>query len=1817
MKTKLIALAVALFSLSASAEFRIYRHVPELNFKSEQETAKEEARDAFFVAMQGYTCYLPSEDSYCTVPLRWHNNMSDQVSVWRDGNRLATGYSGEIQATVRLNQSFDYYIRKGAGEDGEVVDAANVKAIYDPNAMTGLLKTPNDGVCDITYGMKSCKQAVSWETNSPIASIWIAKKGSPTKIQDVMTKSGNLEIDIGPFANLYELRAGKSADGNLMASVSVEGKPVQYAGTLALDDGATCLVGSSQESCDLPVSWASEKPTSVWVDNKRQTEPSAGGKGVVRVPYGSHRVVLRPENVLGTDLVTLKAEAKLSDIKASIALQGEPCTIGYADTMCRATATISTNLPVAYLFKGDTRLQEGSHFAYSLEHTEQGNVYTLRQGPQRDSQLLATYVAKAEKQKSYGELIIEGECVFPYKGASCTLPASFKSNVEGIVIDSAGKHYSDYSSLYNHSYPKEDVFNVTLKNDGNNTTTQTFMLKAVDRSKPWLQSETIAQQSVTGTLFENTGTMAPLNATTCNLPSNKETCFASLAITSTSSVVSIWRHDGVMVYAGYAGSESRVLSVPVAEGENTFYLKEGRENFDGSLAETKITGLKIDYYASKDPSMIDTCSVRYMGWHCIVTIKTLSNLKTEPYSAYYLSSANEKYDVYHQIESHTYGNGSFAITISVPKDQEQVKKIIIASGTSSYLYDEKVPGSVNGGSKLNDRILYDQFEVYGKPSRFNVRDYSDSGDFGCTLYPGSTYCVIKGLINYSFNTDSDNFNSIACLLNGTATKGEKSFAGISGPVSGAIEYNGTFYPDRESRIVIKNYQSSSTCANDELYPAAHGRMVNVTYEYTKPENVKAAFSKDSFSCNLSYHGEPSCLVDMNTGYPLTADRDATIGTGNGKPMLYVKRLDNGQLSTPIAQNDAIFSGKTTGGVIHKVTINEGDKDVMVGLMVMAGDAPADNDPMIDTAVINHGYAPVQAKLYIQRNVLDGSLYQVLNRVHTLWYYYNDNYSIPSLNSMFPGIFTTGQECFIHKDATTCKAQVAAQLTKGSASLFLDGFYLGSVSEYSSAKCSTDRLPDSCGYIWKTLDLAEGSHLIQLYDGVGESAKNNPLVAERTLVASRPVYTGSITLAPRKLRNYGASEDFVISAKANRKAYLFRKGVDTVLGQNTLNTYVDFEVINYTDHLSAGAYTYVLGSHSSLNDPDFEVLDEQTLIVEAEVNTIELTKVVNKEFYFNSCYQAVYEEGCEITFAYKGTSSPALSDGKLYASMCLVDSNGGISNVGSLTRYSSFRNATARINTDSSVLNIYDGLECPSSLQQSDIPLIGKIEGLNVKTGITPSATFGKHASFNNYTLNERGEWQCVSSYEGNSDCRFYFNATPTNQVVDGKSLYSIAAWADGQEFITGSSSGVLNGSLLTTNISTRKIDIVVCETQAATKEGCPYVADRVIVSAKVLVDIKPYEYTVDFPKGDTCLLTAGESKCYANFEVKSNSPYISVVNDNGVVLKSHNNSTQTVINFTDLIDLSNNGVHEYKVVTGTSPTNNVMKTFSLNARLMTNDDFRIMDDQGNVIVPKATHGAPYVIDPLANNGSTVFSVPDGSVNYHNEIGPVKLFVDNVTPEQSVIENGEGKISFTSPSYSLVNEFLASAAKKNFTVKLTWLNEVGNKNYNIHEFSSPYKFIGYSYEPYTVTMSTGTSGMYTSTGSPYGTCSLANLCIDLKNAEMNIEGTSMKGGSNCTYCARIPLRSVSFNNAVGVQKQFSVALNSGFTQHRFFYRIVDTNTISDPTVTFQGQVRSLNMDGAWHALEFETMKGGEVLDFSWLGNATGKGAIEFFGRYERD
>lgn len=42
-----------------------------------------------------------------------------------------------------------------------------------------------------------------------------------------------------------------------------------------------------------------------------------------------------------------------------------------------------------------------------------------------------------------------------------------------------------------------------------------------------------------------------------------------------------------------------------------------------------------------------------------------------------------------------------------------------------------------------------------------------------------------------------------------------------------------------------------------------------------------------------------------------------------------------------------------------------------------------------------------------------------------------------------------------------------------------------------------------------------------------------------------------------------------------------------------------------------------------------------------------------------------------------------------------------------------------------------------------------------------------------------------------------------------------------------------------------------------------------------------------------------------------------------------------------------------------------------------------------------------------------------------------------------------------------------------------------------------------------------------------------------------------------------------------------------------------------------------MDGAWHALEFETMKGGEVLDFSWLGNAAGKGAIEFFGRYERD
>lgn len=1814
MKTKFLSVALSLLSVmsfSAGAEFRIYRHVPELNFKVDENIVEEEAREAFFIAMQGYTCQLPSVDSYCTVPLRWHNNTDNEVSVWRDGNKLATGYSGYIEATVRLGQSFDYYIIKGTEKNGQVVDAAKVTAVYDPNAVQGSLRSNNNGKCEITYGNKSCEQVISWETNSPAASVWLVKRNGSEKIQDIFTSSGSLNVDIGNYANLYQLRSGKTLESALLASISVEGKTLDYSGNMILEEGSTCLIASAEEMCELPVTWQSENRTSVWVNNKRQTEPSTGGVGLIKVPFGKHKVYLRPENVLGTNIATLDAEAKISDVKATITNNGSVCEIGYAEKSCQSSVTITSNLPVVYLFKGESYLASGSTFNRNIEHTESGIVYTLREGATRNSQILATYLAKADKQKPFGELVIDGECVFEYKGSTCQLPASFNANVEGIVIDSKGKHYSAYSSLWGQSYAKQDDFVVKLTNDGNKTTTENFMLKSVVRGTSWLNLETIDQKSITGVLKQNSGTLSAISSTSCNLPSNKLTCTINVAYTASAAKVSIWRQDGVNVYTGTASSTERTVTLPLLEGENTFYLKEGLENYPGSLAEIKLTGVKIDYYASLDQDSEKTCYATIWNGSCSFSLKINSNLQNEWYSVYYMVSSNDNYDYYAKLDSFSVGNATMTHSIQVKGGEELVKrKIIIASDLKDRLYDEKIPGTVSSSYKLSTVILYDEFELEAYPSGFDVSEYSDSGVFTCRLYIDSDYCTLSATYLYSFNTLAKDYTSSICIMNGNTVKGSRTLTGTSSNISGSTNVSSSFYPGRATSVIIKN-NSASYCDSAGM-PAVFSKDIEVDYQYIKADEVKAVFKNKQASCNLLYRGDTSCEIKLYSGYLSSTDVEKTAGTGNKRPTVYVKRLNDGVNSTPAVQSSSILTSQNNG-TAHNIRINEGESNVVVGLMVLTGEAPSDNDPMIDSAVINHGYVPATADIYLQRAVLQESLWAAIKLSSTTYYYYNST-SINALSSRFPGIFVNDQRCLIHHQSDKCLIQIAVQSKSGASSVFLDGEYLGDVLESSS--CSTYRTPSACGYAWHTAELPAGDHLIQVYDGLGESAKNNELVAEKSILAVRPAYTGSITLATRKLRYYGAVEDFVITASANRKAYLFKKGENKVLSQNTLNTYVEYESLSFTDSLAAGQYTYILGTHADMNNPSFEVLDEKTLVVEHENNTLALRPTVGKEFYYNQCYQATYETGCEINFSYKGAELSALADTKPYAAVCLVDHADKLKKAGELSRRTTFQSMVARIERTSKAIYFYDGLVCPENIHQSDMPLLGKIENLSVNDVAPPAATIAQSSSYNNFS-NENEGFRCTLTYEGNTNCRFYSRVTPVGQLIDGKSMFTIGVWIDGQDYLSGAAIGTVSPSYPITNISSRRMDVVVCEAQEPSKTGCPYSPEKVIATAMLNVDLKSYDYTVSLPSGNTCLVPPmGETACYVAMEISSSSPQISLINSKGTVVATATGSTGTLLKKTELIDLSNDGIHEYKVITGSDPKNSVVKSFVVKSRKMTDEDFSLMDSSGSPIERNSVLDSVAVVDPLGLNGDLTYIVSDRSVNYLNNIGPVKLFINNLTTEQSVIGFGDGSHLYSSPSYTLVNERLSSAAKRTFSVKMTWQNELKTTNYNVHAFTVPYKLIGYSGEPYTATPLPGTSSVASSLGSETNTC-YGNLCLNLKNTQVNISGTVMKANGSCSNCGTIALRKVSITNAAGQQRQFRLSLGGGYTHHRIFYRVVDTNTISDPTVTFKGQVRPINMNGEWHALEFESIKGGEVLDFSWMGNAAGTGAIEFFGRYERD
>lgn len=1755
-----LALA-SLCSINASAGFRIQHYAPELRWMT-QPPVEEAKVEAAILAPRGLSCYLPSADGYCTIPLFWLTNQGDPASLWRElnGNRIkvAQGYDGQINATVRLNQQPLYQVIKGSSSTGQVLDAAVLNAIWDPSVnpedqKIGEITLQNEGDCQILTDKSYCEVELSWTTrNVQSASLW---QRSPNGLVSVFegAKEAALKVAAYDHSTIYELREGTAPTGDLLAGAMTKGHRVEVTGSLALPDGTTCNLAPGQKTCQVRVSWETNDIGRLWMREQAMSSVAQAGQSLVTIKAEGGIVDLR---VGGTASGAILDRASLStvavDNSGSItSLSGDSCEIPYSGTNCEQTLQFSVDKGVGTLWDENNRtLGSGISKEVVVTATEYGQVYHLRSGTEIDGQILSTYIAKGIRQTYRGSIkpTTTDTCTFDYQGGKCQVSVDYEA--------------TDNSSIWETSKAsvvaggqKSGTVNLTLNDyTGEDESLLNFELKIHGNYSPKLSDPTLGAVVLKGVQPVHTGQLTAVAGTSCNLLYSKDSCALSLKSVTTAPAVTLW-DDQTGKSVWYGGNGTNTMSLNVAEGTYSYTLREGTKITNKAFGSINLTGVRPSYYAQLTMPSGTSCTVAESNAACTLSFKLNSNTATRVRYRDITTTPSAPW---------TTSNTNLAANASLTFSAANV--------TANRTYEFQVEQNASPNEPLD---IITATALINEPHTFELT--STLPQPGNGLQCGSQWSAVPGQ-SACLNSTPITWNTSASYVSACRRAvGADSYICLR-TTSKKVDFGG-YWSQADVEHIIDFYEGNvSPPSRSEAEKAGYRLLESRAYvpaRMMSPAEMDFKVNLGTYQCSYTDQDDEDCTQYVPVTYTLPYD---AINQSNSSTnfTLYYYLARKGSAST-----SSILSGAGSKGA--NISIHKNDPTFEWELRIRGGSVASLSDPVVGSFVVAPVYTDITGIVMLKR--VNDSIASQSTFTNSAIYPYYFSRAYDNATGKFGDV---AEDCLIQHNESECKVYTYISVTAGSrGSLFVDGVYR---SNFSS------------GLNLYALSLSEGVHDIAIYDGTNAGAINNKKIDGFKIRVRRPSYTGSLVADSNDvaLSYYGEKQSVNLRFNINTRAYVYNTDTNTML-QGTAPNYgadVKFRLSSSigSGALGAGVHNFELRTHPDKNDPANIVLATEQIRLTHKVQTMQIRASSSYQESFSSCRISYQPKYCNIYYEY--VNSHASSSGIV---ACVVSPT-GIRKNNEINGATSYASASVRAYLGDSEVRFYNGKNCPSTVANTEgYPLLLihpiAIDDYAVGADIVPRN--GANVVYADNT--EAKKWYCRQKYQGDN-CNITLGVFATIKETLGQPinayygayisnsndlLYPANTYND---YSFGLSIGTTAGGIY-------QYDVYACSNTNSSAANCPKDKSHYVNSAYVEIVLPEYTAALSTPKGDTCMGSYAATTCLIELNVTTDSSLVTIYRD-GVVIDTLTSKAMTK---SYNIPVKAKGQSTAIVVRdGSSASNRVLATLDVVAEVYDPAIFKFTSpmNSGDVLTTKSCVVSHLMRYPDCNI----------SIDYESD-NTLKYLVSNSAGSISPTEvSNDGSITFTSSNYiPTVPIFAGSGSTYNSGQIDAYLDS--SKKSLAARVKIPFTMVKYSDDvfgaPSQVTVARNNPSFYSNYCGRY--CGYYYY-IENNSQTLSIDSTFAIDDITFTYpaslcgtqttknyqrfCAYIDYMYMYKSVASGAQLTSVVPVTAGNTVKRIYYKLNSTN-FSDPAITINGVVRPLQTDGNWHYLDVNLKDLGSV------------------------
>lgn len=1735
-------------SLPAFADLRIQRFVPELDVAERSTPAQEEKVEAIIFAPKGYTCRLQATDGFCTVPLIWLTSKEVPASLWRlegDPIRMAYAYDGVVEAYLRLDQSITYELRDGKGYSDRLMDEATVSAILDHSPYkTGEFVVENDGQCQIYYGEESCPVQVSWTSELvETASVWQrTPKGHKLIIDRV--PEGSLALTAYDFATVYELREGLTPGGQLLAATVTKGVRVVPEGGIDLPDGASCLVERSTDTCGMRVSWETNDIARLWLRERPMSETLSDGQVLVDVGIKEAVLDLRAgSGPSGPILARATVRAEQGPFSGKF-IAPPACDIPYADDFCLMEVDFTTSADSATLWGPDERpVAQGQEGSFTARATEFGSTYHLRMGDDISSPLLATYIAKGNKQTYNGTLLADvTTCTLNYQRGSCVLSVDYTAT-DRATLWHPGQRLAMGGGNIN------GKINVTLFNtDGAATTPNRYDLRIHGLATPRITDPLLDQVVLTAIRPEHTASLVPATAATCNLLYSHSQCHVLAKIQSTAERVSVWEAEtNKQVWEGGSGAS---IYLTANEGDNTYVIREGVHPSNDILDTLIITALRPDYHMHLSTPQGDSCTANEYNGHCVIPLRGAGNTTGRIYTRDITTQSPSGWTTYGNPGLSTAGNLTIS-NITGPR----IYEVEARQSRAPYEVLDRIQVTANLGDQHDYTITS------------TLPGQGDS--IPCITFENSDRCRASFL----FTWDTTATRTTQCWRDNDENYYQSNV--LTGKSINQTQYYSKLIDSKTMDI----YEGSVSCLNKDQ-SLADGYRLLASVKMNKANDLPASqtpasFNSEEVSCNINYKGYGTCTVDI--GYKLDE-----MGFAHGeRPLLYV-RSESG---------DFVTSGSRAVSRTIKLTLKEGIKDQVFELRASKGSAPSDDDPILSRVTGNHGYIKFDGVAMASLGGLTLSNYTSRRSESNPRYFDRSKLLITDKSPFFLGrnaenwdYAPYSQTCNLNIDQDFCVIYLAGGLssTTGAASFFVNGLYIADFEKWGHSNTG--------------IALEAGSHEVSLREGRGAGSKDNRLLDIFTIKVERPEYVGAINFKgpPENVPYHGAKVTLDLSFDSNTNAYLFDKSSGELLCTSTRHR--DQSAVLHrskcTVNYGEGEHVFELRTHVDEFDDRNVVLDKIEISLPHNEQGIYVNPHSTYPQYFHSCERTYSTEGCSIYYTYENYYPN--SDGNSM-SVCAYNSESDVFlKRNSLATREKATSASTIIRENEDQIWFVDGPECPESQSDTRIPILHKKE-----VSSTPPSIVFDHVvtARESRVLNKLDEntWECLKLWE-NDNCVFDIKSSIVPRNEPGQSIKAYVALYYDSNFWKASGT-TISAARNFSGASEFTMSFVACEGNKTSSKYCPMNEESILDSFVIKQSLPVYVADLESSNDGYCQAKYGQSSCSLNISMTTDSGRVTIHRD-GQYLE-----TVSLKSFNKLFVLPAKPKGESTVIEvrdGTSKAGRVLASLEVIAELYDKSRFEFqyeaMSGKENTLSSTCIYSLHVISEQSSVCTYSIGYASDGSKKFVN--------INGGSPDFSLVKeiSGNGLIdlslitrprSITQWKSSTVDQLTAHVYSDE---SLTWLmgSLIIMQKPTIMSEKGFSTFSGLSVRRSAAKISSetyrlpegGFSARYHISGNNLLPVFSEIIVDDIALVRPPAcSATKVKNRSSVDLCNYIDYLVASLPMPPLKQSTGSLSFsNSDMKVKRVFYRVANptiANQLIDPTISLNGSTRPVNMDGQWH------------------------------------